>query len=270
MLATERLERSSTGPSWRSRFAASLLESPPGWLPSLTLALLAEAARVNATDRGARGARARVASSGSMKALLRGSRAAVAPLLVGLVMAAAATAHAAPGDVYVADEEAGGAPGDGRVFRLPPTGGLGATELAASTLFGDPGGMTLLRDGRLAVADGTFGAVYAVDRATGAVSTLFSGDPLDFPSDVAQAPDGTLLVADAKTNVLVRLTLGGGATPLASFADPTDIAGLAVMRNGTALVSEPAGGARIYRVSSGGAVSVLTARHCSRTPRGWR
>ena len=30
MLATERLERSSTGPSWRSRFAASWLDSPPG------------------------------------------------------------------------------------------------------------------------------------------------------------------------------------------------------------------------------------------------
>jgi len=28
--ATDRLERSSTGPSFRSRFAASLLDSPPG------------------------------------------------------------------------------------------------------------------------------------------------------------------------------------------------------------------------------------------------
>lgn len=53
MLATERLERSSTGPSFCSRFAAAALERPPGWLPSLTTALIAEAARVNAKNRGA-------------------------------------------------------------------------------------------------------------------------------------------------------------------------------------------------------------------------
>ena len=44
MLATERLERSSGAPSWRSRFAASLLESPPGWRSSLTRGLIAKRA----------------------------------------------------------------------------------------------------------------------------------------------------------------------------------------------------------------------------------
>src|SRR5262245_509006 len=42
MLATERLVRSSTGPSLRSRFAASLLERPPGWRWSVIAALLAQ------------------------------------------------------------------------------------------------------------------------------------------------------------------------------------------------------------------------------------
>src|SRR5215211_2318475 len=42
MLATERLLRSSIGPSLRRRLAASLLESPPGWRCSLIDALLAK------------------------------------------------------------------------------------------------------------------------------------------------------------------------------------------------------------------------------------
>lgn len=42
MLATERLERSSTGPSWRRRFAASFPLSPPGWVSALTSPLIAK------------------------------------------------------------------------------------------------------------------------------------------------------------------------------------------------------------------------------------
>ena len=50
MLATERLERFSGGPSFRSRFAASLLESPPGCRSSFTDALIAERAGVNRAE----------------------------------------------------------------------------------------------------------------------------------------------------------------------------------------------------------------------------
>src|SRR4029079_11428562 len=45
MLATERLEVCSTGPSWRSRFASSVCESPPGCRWSLTGAFLAKRLR---------------------------------------------------------------------------------------------------------------------------------------------------------------------------------------------------------------------------------
>src|SRR6266508_4642501 len=47
MLATERLDRFSGGPSLRSRFAASLLESPPGCRSSFIEALIPERAGVN-------------------------------------------------------------------------------------------------------------------------------------------------------------------------------------------------------------------------------
>jgi DNA-binding beta-propeller fold protein YncE len=195
-------------------------------------------------------------------------RFAAASLIAVLALLWAASAQAAPGDVYVADEEAGGAPGDGRIFRLPFTDPNALSELSANPLFGAPRGMTLLRDGRLAVVDGTYGAVYGIDRSSGAVTPILEGNPLDSPSDVAQAPDGSLLVAEAKANVLVRVTPAGTAAPVASFGDPSDIAGVAVLRNGTALVSEPSGVPRIYRVSPTGAVTVLSAEPLLSSPGG--
>jgi hypothetical protein len=42
MDAVERLDRSSCGPSFFRRLAASLLDSPPGWVSALIAALLAE------------------------------------------------------------------------------------------------------------------------------------------------------------------------------------------------------------------------------------
>ncbi len=52
MLATDRLVRSSIGPSWRSRFAASWLDRPPGWRWSLTRSLIPERPGVDGVPGG--------------------------------------------------------------------------------------------------------------------------------------------------------------------------------------------------------------------------
>ncbi len=193
----------------------------------------------------------------------------LAVALLVLTTVTAASAQAAPGDIYVADESAGGPPGDGSVFRLGPGGGDALSTLATSALFSNPSGMTLMADGRLALVDAGTAGVFAIDRTTGAVSTLLSSPLLDSPTDVAQAPDGALLIAESKANSVVRLAPDGTASALATFTDPSDVAGIVVLRNGDALVSEPSSvPPQIRRITPAGAVSALTASPLLKSPQG--
>jgi sugar lactone lactonase YvrE len=162
----------------------------------------------------------------------------------GLITSAAL---AAPGDIYVADEDATAPAGDGAIFKVGPSGGA-PTQIAFSPSFVNPSGMVLNTDGTLLVADyGGFnhtpdGAIYQVNPSTGAVSTFAAGPALTHPSDLAFGPDGKLYVADQGVAPdgppqLVRLDPNTkAATVIATGGSgnwETETAGIAVARDGT-------------------------------------
>src|SRR5262245_29575835 len=83
----------------------------------------------------------------------RTAMAAIVAALMGAVALLPAAAQAAPGDVYVADEDATSPPpGDGAILRIAPAGGP-PSVLATSPSFVNPSGMIMGRDGSLLVAD---------------------------------------------------------------------------------------------------------------------
>jgi len=168
---------------------------------------------------------------------------AIAGFIAVLVLIPAA-AQAAPGDVYVADEDAAGiAPGEGAIFRIGPAGGA-ATRIAASPSWVNPSGMVMNRDGSLLVTDYEThaGTIYQVSPATGDVSIFASGAPLVTPVDLAFGPDGMLYVTDFGTTPpqIVRLDPNTRAeTVIATGSgDWTDVSGIAVARNGTIYFSD--------------------------------
>ena len=169
--------------------------------------------------------------------------AAIAAALLGALALLPAAAQSAPGDVYVADEDASNVPSlDGAILRIGPAGGA-PSVVATSPLFVNPSGMTMGRDGSLLVADygnssdPRSGGIFRVDPATGSVSTLASGAPFFHPTDLAYGPDGMLYVTDFgdTTPQLVRVDPNtGAATVIASGSgDWNNAAGIAVARDGT-------------------------------------
>jgi RTX calcium-binding nonapeptide repeat (4 copies) len=135
----------------------------------------------------------------------RGRRVVLPPVTVtaALVLALALVtpvAFAAPGDIYVADRDAGPG-GTGAVIRIDPTSG--AQQVVASggelvdptgiavDLFAFPGHDTLLVADPEALGGG--GAVFRVDPATGLVQVISSGGRFVDPTGIT----GFLTVADA-------------------------------------------------------------------------
>lgn len=184
---------------------------------------------------------------------------------------AAPAVSAAPGDIYVADRDAG--PGaSGAIIKVDPA--TGAQQVVASggdlvdptgiavDLFNFPGHDTLL------VADpealGGAGALFRVDPATGLVQVISSGDRFVDPTGVT----GFLVVADPNAtpnnpalgdgDVLFVNPDGGfqrsllGSFPLTPSLDLVDPSGLADVASGALYIADPqAGGA--------GAVFFITA-----------
>jgi sugar lactone lactonase YvrE len=181
----------------------------------------------------------------------KGSRPIGAALIAILLMAFALSpsmAMAAPGDIYVADEDALPVPPDntgGAIFKIGPTGGP-ATPVVSGLPFVNPSGMVLNRDGTLLVADygdsggPTPGAIYQIDPSTG-VRTNFAAAGLFHPVDLAWGADGQLYVTDEGPDPsgpprIVRLDPTPKAvTTIATggSGDWQDAAGIAVARNGT-------------------------------------
>jgi sugar lactone lactonase YvrE len=190
-------------------------------------------------------------------------------LIAALLMAVAfvpAQASAAPGDVYVADEDANAGPGDGAVFRIGPFGGV-AAAIATSTAFANPSGMVMAKDGDLLVADyGTNssdnGSLFQVDPRTGAVSTIASGPPFSNPVDLAFGPDGMLYVTDTGKSPggvpeIIRLDpRTRAASVIATGSGEWDSAsGIAVARDGTIYFADYDN--QIFRRASSGAIAKL-------------
>jgi hypothetical protein len=180
-------------------------------------------------------------------------------LLCGVAVLAAAVsaspAAAAEGDIYLSDEDSALGPGSGGIFKLTPSGAV--SVLATDPTFDNPGGLTLLPSGSLAVPD--FGSptnrIAVVDTASGAVSTLVEGPPLDNPYDAAMASDGSLFVADHGADRLFKVNLSTRAiTAFAVLPNTGFGATVAPLRDGGAIVGIQEG---LHRVSPAGVVTPL-------------
>ena len=110
----------------------------------------------------------------------------LAPALVALAClgVAPATAHAAPGDIAVADE-GNWFGSSGRVLRMPSGGA--ASLLAGGAPLSDPWAVAVMADGALLVADEGAEAVFSI-APSGTVDTVVGGDGLQDPVGIALAP----------------------------------------------------------------------------------
>jgi DNA-binding beta-propeller fold protein YncE len=111
-----------------------------------------------------------------------------------------------------------------------------------------PHGLALARDGSLLVADetgrivrlGLDGTQTALPRIAGALS-------------LAEAPNGTIVVAETATNTVRRVLPGGKVRTLGSFVDPSDVV---VAANGTIYVAEH-DGVRVRAISPRGRITTV-------------
>jgi Ca2+-binding RTX toxin-like protein len=196
-----------------------------------------------------------------------------ASLACALVLAAAAPAAvAAPGDIYVADRDAGPG-GTGAVIRVDPAtgaqqvvatgGGLEDPTGIAVDLFAFPGHDTLLVADPAAFGGG--GAVFRVDPATGLTQVISSGgrfvDPIGVTgfllvADANAAPpnpqvgDGDLIAVDARSGAQRSVAPGVSLSPDAKLVDPSAIAHAP---SGALYIADPEAS------GGGGAVFLVTA-----------
>jgi streptogramin lyase len=163
--------------------------------------------------------------------------------------AAAPAAHAAPGDIGVADEGAWMGT-SGRVLRVAPGGQT--SLLTADGALSDPWAVAVAADGDLLVADEGAEAVFSID-PSGKLETVVSGDGLQDPVGIALAPAGVAYVADRQRDEVMRLDLATGA--LSHVADVDNAGGLAMDAAGKLLVAD---GVALRRIDPGtGAVTTV-------------
>jgi Ca2+-binding RTX toxin-like protein len=192
-------------------------------------------------------------------------------LACALALVAAPVALAAPGDVYVADRDAGPA-GTGAVIKVDPASGAQQVVASGGSLV-DPTGIAVDIRGfpghdTLLVADpealGGTGALFRVDPENGNVQVISSGDRFVDPtgvtgfltvSDPSATPsnpnlgDGDVFFVESGNGVQHPILSGFSLSPSIDLVDPT---GLALSASGALLIADPeaAGGA--------GAVFLLT------------
>jgi len=171
-------------------------------------------------------------------------------LAAALVVAAGApSAHAADGDILVADAGSWLA-GQGRLLRVAPSGGAPA-PIAAGSPLRRPWAVAVAGSGALLVTDEAADSVFSVAPSTGAVTTVVHGEGLYDPVGIALASGSTAYVADRVRDEVLRLDLVTGA--LAFVARVEDPAGLAIDKDGKILV---AAGDEVRRIDPGtGAVT---------------
>jgi sugar lactone lactonase YvrE len=172
---------------------------------------------------------------------------------------APAGAHAGTGDVYVADFNALGPPGDGAVLRVPAAGGAPAAFSGPSALFQQPTGLALDSDGRLLLADydSAISAIYRI-APNGGISAVKSGAPLTQPSDVARDPDGSYVVTDfGATDEVFRVNRTTGAVTNihvgAPLAAPTSVV---VAQDRTIFIGDETTN-DVYRIAPGTTTPVI-------------
>jgi DNA-binding beta-propeller fold protein YncE len=186
-------------------------------------------------------------------------------VLVFVVAAAngAPTARAAelvPGDVVVADPDAGG------VFRVDLEIGS-VTEISVGGDLLYPSGVAVDAAGNAYVADPDANAILQVDPSDGSQSLVCAGAPLRHPTGVAVAPGGKILVADPDARAIFELTLGSCAAEVAISGPPLLFpTGVRVEPGGDILVADPDANA-IFRFSDGSPPEVVTEGDLLLSPR---
>jgi DNA-binding beta-propeller fold protein YncE len=113
----------------------------------------------------------------------------------------------APGDIFVADQSAGG--GTGAVIRIDPASGE-QISIASGNLLMHPAGLTVGRGGAIFVAvpqrpGERPGRIVKIDAASGAQKSVASGGMLVCPTGVASLPDADLVVADPCAKKIIRI-----------------------------------------------------------------
>lgn len=171
-----------------------------------------------------------------------------------LTLPSGITVNSTGGTLFVADPEAEPTPGQfGALFAIPASGG--GAEVLTGTAGKRVSGVTVARLAGTDVlyftgqeADGK-GAVYSIPIGGGAATTVFVGPPLVSPSSVAVTDDGTVYVTDNGGGGALYAVKGVTATLIKAPLSGGFPSGVALSRDGTAVLLAAASGAtRIDRV----------------------
>ncbi len=175
----------------------------------------------------------------------------LALVALALLVAAPASAAAAPGDIMVADEGSWFG-SSGRVLRLP-SGGAPAL-LAGGAPLSDPWAVAVMADGALLVVDEGAEAVFSI-APSGTISTIAGGGRLQDPVGLALGPDGQAYVSDRQRDEVLRLDLETGT--LTHVAELESVTGLAMDGAGKLLATD---GTAVRRIDPGtGAITTVAA-----------
>jgi streptogramin lyase len=191
-------------------------------------------------------------------------------LVVGAALCLAAlpaSALAAAGDVYVADQALGSP--TGVIFRVDPTTGE-RTMLATGPPLSDPADIALAPDGDLLVADPGAKALLRVDPATGATSVAVSGGKLEQPWGVAATRSNRAYVADlgapGASGSVFRVNPQSGAKSQLASGTLVDPLRLALYRDASLLLTDSGSVARLDPAS--GALTPFASGAPLTQPRG--
>lgn len=152
---------------------------------------------------------------------------------------------------------------DGRIIRVDPVTGS-QSLLAGGAPLVDPAGLAVAPNGDIYVADNYVadngGAVFRIDRSSGAVTPITVGDQLDLPFDLLVDGDGSLVVSNravpgpcspASVGSLVRVQPGDGAqTPVSAGTLFNYPLGVALDSAGTIVFANECGAPGLARVLS--------------------
>ena len=109
-------------------------------------------------------------------------------------------------------------------------------------------------DGFVVVSHGAR-ALFRLSRS-GAVATLASGPPFDFPHDLVRLDDGSFVVTDGYAAALFRVSPTGEVSVLAQGPPLVNPQGITRAADGSLVVTDPQAGA-VFRITLDGAISTL-------------
>jgi Ca2+-binding RTX toxin-like protein len=122
---------------------------------------------------------------------------------------------------------------------------------------GSPQGLALLSSDVLLVSGFNPASVRLIDLRFGGTSTIASGPPLDLPTGIATAADGSILVADRVARSVFRLE-SGRKVAVASGGLLQSPNGIAIAPNGVIFVADPEAAGQV--VGSSGAILRIDPR----------